>query len=468
MSKNKKINLSKTQIPMPILSAKDRINNFNEVETGYTKDMACQEALRCLDCKHKPCVSGCPVNIDIPAFIRCIKNDDINQANAILCKSSALPAVCGRVCPQEKQCQAKCVRGKNGAPVAIGKLERYVTDNAGQAEIKIQKNNGCKVAIVGSGPSGITCARELAIKGYNVTIYEALHSPGGVMVYGIPEFRLPRDILNKEIDNLIYLGVDIQTNVVIGKTFTIEQLLSEKKYKAIYISTGAGTPKFMGIPGETLPGVYSANEFLTRINLMHAYSNEYDTPIIKPKHTIVVGGGNVAIDASRCARRLGSDVTIVYRRTEDDMPARREEIEHAKEEGIKFQFLSKPIKIHDTDGKLFGMECNKMEYITCESQGAKKLSEIKGETFLIESDCIVVAIGNSTNSIIRENNHEINFDSSGRIIINPETTQTSKSRVYAGGDAVTGAATVILAMEAGKQAAINIHNDLIKMGDVSV
>lgn len=468
MPENKRINLSKTDTPMPVADPKDRINTFDEVEIGYTDALAKQEALRCLDCKHKPCVSGCPVGIDIPSFIKCIVNDDIDKANDILSKSSALPAVCGRVCPQEKQCQAKCVRGKNGDPVAIGKLERYAADNCTDKKIQIPKNNGCKIAVIGSGPSGITCARELAIMGYKVTIYEALHSPGGVMTYGIPEFRLPRDILDKEIHNLSELGVSIQTNVVIGKTFSIDELMSKMEYKAVYISTGAGTPKFMEIPGETLPGVYSANEFLTRINLMHAYSDKYDTPIMQPKRTVVIGGGNVAMDAARCAVRLNSDVTVVYRRSEEDMPARKEEILHAKEEGVKFQFLSQPIRIHDKNGKISCVECNKMKYTTSTASSVKKLSKAGDETFFIETDCVIIAIGSCVNSIIKENSTGVDFDASGKIIVNAETMQTSKPGVYAGGDAVTGSATVILAMEAGKKAAMNIHKDLMEKGEVFV
>lgn len=463
----KKINLSNNQTPMPCLSPEERINNFSEVEKGYDKTSAENEALRCLNCVNKPCVSMCPVNIDIPEFINNICIGDLEKAYSILYKSNALPAVCGRVCPQEKQCQMACVRGKNGAPVAIGKLERYVADNHKKIDLKPRLNNGFKIAVVGSGPSGLACAKELAVLGYSVTIFEALHSAGGVMLYGIPEFRLPKKILEKEINELAGLGVDIKTDMVIGKTLSINKLLEELEFKAVYISTGAGTPKFLGIPGETLPGVYSANEFLTRINLMHAYSQEYDTPILHPKRTAIIGGGNVAIDAARCARRLGSDVTVVYRRTETDMPARKEEVIHAKEEGIEFLFLSNPTKICAENGKINYMECVRMEYLFDKELGEKKLCAIKNETFNLPVECVIVAIGTSPNAIIKDNCSEIEFDDKGRIKVDDETLRTSKKRVYAGGDIVTGAATVILALKYGKKAAQNIHKDLIASGDVA-
>lgn len=466
-------NMKKHKTPVPKLSPQIRIKNFNEVELGYTHEMALEEASRCLNCKHKPCVSGCPVNIDIPCFIQKLLKDDINSAYSIISKYSALPAVCGRVCPQEKQCELKCVRGKNGEPVSIGKLERYVADNSTYSIKACRKIKNIKIAVIGSGPSGITCARELAILGYDVTIFEALHCPGGVLAYGIPEFRLPQKILNKEIHNLVELEVKILTNTVIGKTFTIGDLLSSG-YKAIYICTGAGIPKFMNIPGEKLPGVYSANEFLTRINLMHAYSDEYDTPIIKPKHTVVVGGGNVSMDAARCARRLNSEVTVIYRRNEEDMPARKEEIENAKEENINFMFLTSPIKILGTD-RVTHIECAKMSYKCANnfkdiSQHNKNkiLSETPNKRVKINADCVIIAIGNNPNSIIKNNTKGINFDDKGRIVVDNNSSRTSMPGIYAGGDAVTGAATVILAMEAGKKAANNIHNDLINSGDAYI
>lgn len=465
---DKKINLSKTQTPMPMLPPEERIKNFDEVAIGYDAISAKNESLRCLNCVNKPCVAMCPVNIDIPEFINQIYRNDLDKAYSVLYKSNALPSVCGRVCPQEKQCQMACVRGKNGEPVAIGRLERYAADNHNKMKLEIKKSNGCKIAVVGSGPSGLACARELAFLGYSVTIFEALHSPGGVMLYGIPEFRLPKKILEKEIDELINLGVNIQTNTVIGKTISIDNLISNFNYKAVYISTGAGVPKFLGISGESLPGVYSANEFLTRINLMRAYLKEYDTPILKPKNTIVIGGGNVAIDAARCARRLGSEVTVVYRRTELEMPARKEEITHAKEEGVKFIFLSNPIKILAHDGKVNNIKCIKMKYIEDENSKEKKLCEIKGKTFDLATDCVIVAIGTSPNSTIKGNCNEIEFDESGKIKTDSETLRTSKSRVYAGGDIVTGSATVILALKHGKKAAMSIHKDMIALGDVSI
>lgn len=468
MSEKIKLNMSKKQVITPKLDPGERVKNYHEVDLGYTQDMAIEESSRCLQCKHKPCVSGCPVHIDIPQFIKCIKENRTDDAHMILLKSSALPAVCGRVCPQEKQCQLKCVRGLNGDSVAIGKLERYAADNGKKVSFITKKlKNSCKTAVIGSGPSGITCARELALMGYEVTIFEALHTLGGVLSYGIPRFRLPENVLNNEVNNLISLGVKICTNTIIGRTFTIDELLNKLGYKAVYISTGAGIPKFMGIPGEKLPGVYSANEFLTRINLMHADMEGYDTPIVKPKHTIVVGGGNVAMDVARCAVRLGSDVTVVYRKTEEDMPARKEEVHHAKEEGINFSFLSKPKRIIGKNGLLVGMECVKTEYINIDSQN-KKLVEAGSETFYINADCVIISIGNLPNSVIKGDSKEIEFDSLGRIVTNKETMRTSKSRVYAGGDIVTGSATVILAMEAGKKAAFSIDNDLKSSGDALI
>lgn len=457
------INKSKTKEKMPIASPESRIKNFEEVELGYSEESAVNEASRCLGCKNKPCVSGCPVNVKIPDFIKNIREKNFSKSYEIICEDNSFPAICGRVCPQEKQCEKKCVRGKSGEPVAIGRLERFVADyNIGKKREKLNINsiNSHKIAVIGCGPSGLACASELLKFGYDVTIFEALHEPGGVLSYGIPEFRLPRNILKKEIDNLVKNGLKIEKNIIIGKSLSIKDLF-ESGFRAVYISTGAGLPRFMNIPGEGLSGVYCANEFLTRINLMKSYKEEYDTPIVKPKKVLVIGGGNVAMDAARCARRLGNpEVTIMYRRTEDEMPARKDEITHAKEEGIEFLFLSNPVEFFGEKGKVVGAKYNKMKLSEEDNTGRKSVVPISDEKFDIFADTIIVAIGNDSNKMIREASNDIKFDDRGRIIADPETLRTTQPFVYAGGDIVTGAATVILAMGAGKKAANQIMHDL--------
>lgn len=457
------INKSKIKEKMPVVNAEERVKNFKEVELGYSEESAVSEAFRCLNCRHKPCVSGCPVNVDIPEFIKNIREKDFLKSYEIICENNSFPAICGRVCPQEKQCEKKCVRGKSGESVAIGRLERFVADHNIEYRCKnlnINSDKAHKIAVIGSGPSGLTCASELLKFGFDVTVFEALHEAGGVLSYGIPEFRLPRDILKKEIDNLIKVGLKIEKNVIIGKSFTIEDLFNTG-FKAVYISTGAGLPRLMNIPGEGLSGVYCANEFLTRINLMKSYKEEYDTPIVKPEKVLVIGGGNVAMDAARCARRLGNpEVTVMYRRTEEEMPARKDEIMHAKEEGIKFLFLSNPTEFFGENGKVTGAKYNKMKLSEEDSSGRKSVVPISNEKFDIFADTIIVAIGNDSNKIIREASNDIEFDSRGRIIADPETLRTTKPFVYAGGDIVTGAATVILAMGAGKRAAEQIMHDI--------
>lgn len=457
------INKSKTKEKMPISSAESRIKNFEEVELGYSEESAINEASRCLGCKNKPCVSGCPVNVKIPDFIKNIREKNFSKSYEIICEDNSFPAICGRVCPQEKQCEKKCVRGKSGEPVAIGRLERFVADyNIGKKheDLNINPINSHKIAVIGCGPSGLACASELLKFGYDVTIFEALHEPGGVLSYGIPEFRLPRNILKKEIENLVKKGLKIEKNIIIGKSLSIQNLF-ENGFKAVYISTGAGLPRFMNIPGEGLSGVYCANEFLTRINLMKSYKEEYDTPIVKPKKVLVIGGGNVAMDAARCARRLGNpEVTIMYRRTEDEMPARKDEITHAKEEGIEFLFLSNPVEFFGKEGKVIGAKYNKMKLSDEDNTGRKSVIPISDEKFDIFADTIIVAIGNDSNKMIREASDDIKFDDRGRIIADPETLRTTQPFVYAGGDIVTGAATVILAMGAGKKAAKQIMHDI--------
>lgn len=457
-------NMSDKKNIMPTRDPKDRVKNFKEVAKGYDKEIAIDEANRCLNCKTKPCVSKCPVGIDIPSFIEKIREDNLKEAYEIINKSSSLPAVCGRVCPQEVQCESKCVRGIKGESVAIGRLERFVADyyreNIKKEEQEINKNN-IKVAIVGGGPSGLSCAGELAKLGYSVTIFEALHICGGVLVYGIPEFRLPKKIVEKEIENLKSMGVEIKTNMVIGRTVTIEDLLNEG-YKAIFIGSGAGLPRFMNIEGENLNGVYSANEFLTRINLMQGFKENSNTPIKRGKRVVVVGGGNVAMDAARSAKRLGADeVYIVYRRSEELMPARKEEIEHAKEEGITIKELTNPIKIKgDENNNIKSVVVQKMELKEEDETKRSKPSPIKGSEFEIETDCLIMAIGTSPNPLIPNTTPSINTKEWGGIIVDEKTLQTSLENVYAGGDAVTGAATVILAMGAGKAAAKNIDKKL--------
>ncbi len=453
-------NMSLKKNEMPSQAPDVRNKNFLEVALGYTEEQALDEAQRCLHCKNKPCVAGCPVGIHIPDFIAKVAEGDFEAAYQIITQQSSLPAVCGRVCPQETQCEQKCVRGIKGEPVGIGRLERFVADwhnkNVCEAPRK-PAPNGHKVAVIGSGPSGLTCAGDLAKKGYAVTVFEALHTAGGVLVYGIPEFRLPKDIVQKEIDGLKALGVDVQTNMVIGRVLSIDELL-EQGYEAVFIGSGAGLPRFMNIPGENLKGVYSANEFLTRVNLMKAYQPGSDTPIEHAKRVAVVGGGNVAMDAARCAKRLGAEeVFIVYRRSEKELPARAEEVEHAKEEGIVFHLLNNPTQIlGDENGNVKGMECIRMELGEPDASGRRRPVEVPGSQFTLDVDCVIMAIGTSPNPLIKSTTQGLETQKWGGIIVNEETGLTSREGVYAGGDAVTGAATVILAMGAGKTAATAI------------
>ena len=458
---------------MPSQDAKVRAHNFNEVALGYTAQIAVDEAARCLNCKNQPCVSGCPVNISIPEFISHIKVSDFEGAYQVIAKSSSLPAVCGRVCPQESQCESKCTLGVKFEPVGIGRLERFVADyhNANAKERPaMPAQNGHKVAVVGSGPSGLTCAGDLAKKGYKVSVFEALHTAGGVLVYGIPEFRLPKAIVAKEVESLKALGVDIQTNVVIGKTLTIDELF-EQGYEAVFVGSGAGLPKFMNIEGEALKGVYSANEFLTRSNLMKAYREVSDTPIMKGGKVVVVGGGNVAMDAARTALRLGAEVTIVYRRSMEELPARREEVEHAQEEGVVFKLLNNPTKIlgyknpddprDPKNGCVVGIECISMELGEPDAKGRRRPIEVPGSEFTMDCDTVIMALGTSPNPLIKDTTKGLEVNDHGGIIVN-EDALTSREGVYAGGDAVTGAATVILAMGAGKNAARAIDEYLSK------
>ena len=450
-------NMDPKKCPMPVQDPEVRNKNFSEVALGYTPEMAVNEAKRCLHCKNKSCVSGCPVGIDIPGFIAKVAEEDFEGAYEVLSASSALPAVCGRVCPQENQCEGKCVRGIKTESVGIGRLERFVADwhrEHFHGEPKMPVSNGHKVAVIGSGPSGLTAAGDLAKMGYKVTVYEALHTPGGVLVYGIPEFRLPKEIVRQEIDGLKKIGVDVETNVVIGRTLTIDELF-EMGNEAVFIGSGAGLPRFMGIPGESLNGVYSANEFLTRINLMKAYKEGSKTPIQHAKNVAVVGGGNVAMDAARCAKRLGAEnVYIVYRRGMEELPARKEEVEHAVEEGIIFKTLSNPIEVLD-DGKGYvkGMVCQEMELGEPDASGRRRPVAKEGCTFTLDVDCMIMSIGTSPNPLIRSTTPGLETNSHGCIITNGDDGLTTREAVYAGGDAVTGAATVILAMGAGKHAA---------------
>lgn len=450
-------NMDPNKCPMPVQDPDVRNKNFKEVALGYTYEMAVNEAKRCLGCKNKPCVSGCPVNIDIPAFIAKVAGEDMEGAYAVLSASSALPAVCGRVCPQENQCEGKCVRGIKAESVGIGRLERFVADwhrEHSTEKPAVPAPNGHKVAVIGSGPSGLTAAGDLAKLGYQVTVYEALHTAGGVLVYGIPEFRLPKDIVRQEIDGLKELGVDIETNVVIGKTITIDELF-EMGNEAVFIGSGAGLPRFMGIPGESLKGVYSANEFLTRINLMKAYKEGAKTPIQHAKNVAVVGGGNVAMDAARCAKRLGAEnVYIVYRRSMNELPARKEEVEHAVEEGIIFKTLSNPVEVlGNADGSVCGMRCQEMELGEPDASGRRRPVVKEGSEFVLDVDCMVMSIGTSPNPLIHSTTPGLETNSHGCIITDGDDGLTTRNAVYAGGDAVTGAATVILAMGAGKSAA---------------
>lgn len=460
-------NMSLEKIKMPEQAPHIRNANFKEVSLGYTAEMAVEEAGRCLNCKHKPCVSGCPVNVRIPEFIQKVAQKDFLAAYEIITDTNALPAVCGRVCPQESQCEAKCVRGQKGEPVAIGRLERFVADWYMENVNKMPEkpvSNGIKVAVVGSGPSGLACAGDLAKQGYDVTIFEAFHIAGGVLVYGIPEFRLPKAIVQKEIDKLSAMGVHVMTNMVIGKVLSIDELVEDMGFKAVFIGSGAGLPTFMDIPGEALVGVYSANEYLTRINLMKAYIKEYDTPIMHSKSVAVVGGGNVAMDAARCAKRLGAEnVYIVYRRSEKEMPARTEEVHHAKEEGIQFHLLRNPLQIlNDGTGKTAGIECQVMELGEADASGRRRPVPVEGSNYIIDVDTVVMAIGTSPNPLIRTTTKGLESNRKGCLVVNEESNQTTREGIYAGGDAVTGAATVILAMGAGKKAAASIHAHLQK------
>ncbi len=453
-------NMKPNKTAMPEQDPLVRNQNFEEVTLGYTDEMALEEAQRCLQCKHKPCVNGCPVNIRIPEFIRCITEGDIEEAYHVITSTSSLPAVCGRVCPQESQCEAKCVRGIKNEPVGIGRLERYVADwymNNRERKPVETNRNGHKVAVIGAGPAGLTCAGDLNALGYSVTIFEALHTAGGVLMYGIPQFRLPKEIVQKEIDLLKTNGVTIQTDMVIGKVLSVDELF-EMGFEAVFIGSGAGLPSFMKIPGEGLVGVYSANEFLTRINLMKAYKEGYDTPIIRPKNVAVCGGGNVAMDAARSAKRLGAEnVYIIYRRAEEQMPARVEEIHHAKEEEIDFRLLTNPVAIHgDENGRVTEIECIKMELGEPDASGRRKPVEVEDSNFRIPVDCVIMAIGNSPNPLLRQTTEGLEANRHGCLVVNEETLQTTREGVFAGGDAVTGAATVIMAMGEGKHAAKSI------------
>ncbi|MBD5501028.1 MAG: NADPH-dependent glutamate synthase [Lachnospiraceae bacterium] len=453
------------KIPVREQDAKERAANFEEVCLGYDKEEAMEEASRCINCKNAQCIKGCPVSIDIPGFIEKVKNDDIEAAYQIISEASSLPAVCGRVCPQESQCEGKCIRGIKGEPISIGKLERFVADWAAKNEIKPQgakEKNGKKVAVIGSGPAGLTCAGDLAKLGYDVTIFEALHEAGGVLVYGIPEFRLPkRDVVAKEIENVKSLGVKIETNVVIGKSVTIDELLSEEGFDAVFIGSGAGLPKFMGIPGEQANGVFSANEYLTRNNLMKAFEENSNTPIMKGKKVAVVGGGNVAMDAARTALRLGGEVHIVYRRSEEELPARVEEVHHAKEEGIIFDLLTNPIEILvDEKGWVNGIRCIRMELGEPDESGRRRPVEVPGSEFTIDVDTVIMSLGTSPNPLISSTTKGLEVNKWQCIVADEEFGKTTKEGVYAGGDAVTGAATVILAMGAGKAGAKGIDEYL--------
>ena len=454
-------NMSPVKHPMPEQDPQVRSGNFQEVALGYTAEMAVEEAQRCLQCKKPLCVSGCPVNIHIPAFIAQVARGDFKAAYAIIRQTNGLPAVSGRVCPQESQCESLCVRGKKGEPVAIGRLERFVADwyreNVTEKPPR-PASNGVKVAVVGSGPAGLTCASDLGGLGYEVTIFEAFHTAGGVLVYGIPQFRLPKEIVRHEVEGILDLGAELSLNTVVGKTITVDELF-EMGYRAVFIGSGAGLPMFMRIPGEALSGVYSANEYLTRVNLMKAYREDHDTPIKHSRAVAVVGGGNVAMDAARCAKRLGAEhVYVVYRRSEAEMPARAEEIHHAKEEGIEFHLLNNPTQIlSDGKGSVAGMECIRMELGEPDESGRRRPVEVPGSEFVLEVDTVIMSLGTTPNPLIRSTTPGLETNRKGCLIVQEDTMETTRKGVYAGGDAVTGAATVILAMGAGKKAAAAIH-----------
>ena len=450
------------KVPVREQAPKVRATNFDEVCLGYNADEAMEEASRCINCKNAKCMQGCPVSINIPAFVHEVKEGNFEKAYQIISESSALPAICGRVCPQESQCEGKCIRGIKGEAISIGKLERFVADWARENGIRPAapaEKNGKKVAVIGSGPSGLTCAGDLAKLGYDVTIFEALHEAGGVLVYGIPEFRLPKlDVVAKEVENVKALGVKIETNVIIGRSITIDELMDEEGFEAVFIGSGAGLPMFMGIPGETAKGVFSANEYLTRNNLMKAFREDYDTPIVHGKKVAVVGGGNVAMDAARTALRLGAEVHIVYRRSEAELPARAEEVHHAKEEGIIFDLLTNPTEILvDENDAVAGMKCIRMELGEPDASGRRRPVEIPGSEFVLDVDTVIMSLGTSPNPLISSTTIGLDVNKRKCIIADEETGKTSKDGVYAGGDAVTGAATVILAMGAGKEAAKGIH-----------
>ena len=453
------------KVPVREQDARVRAANFEEVCYGYNKEEAVEESQRCITCKNAKCVEGCPVSIDIPSFIAAVKEEKFEEAFQIISKSSALPAVCGRVCPQESQCEGKCIRGKKGDPISIGKLERFVADWARENGIKPAapaEKNGKKVAVIGSGPSGLTCAGDLAKLGYDVTIFEALHKAGGVLVYGIPEFRLPKDrVVGPEVENVKALGVKIETDVIVGRTVKLDDLIEDEGFDAVFIGSGAGLPKFMGIPGETACGVLSANEYLTRNNLMKAFNEDYDTPIVRGKKVVVVGGGNVAMDAARTALRLGAETHIVYRRSEEELPARVEEVHHAKEEGIIFDLLTNPVEILANENDwVTGIKCIRMELGEPDASGRRRPVEIPGSEFTIECDTVIMSLGTSPNPLISSTTKGLEINRRQCIVATEDTGATSKEGVYAGGDAVTGAATVILAMGAGKAAAKGIHEYL--------
>ena len=452
------------KVPVREQDPKVRATNFEEVCYGYNQEEATAEASRCINCKNAQCVKGCPVGINIPGFIHEVKEGNIEEAYKIIGQSSALPAVCGRVCPQESQCEGKCIRGIKGEPISIGKLERFVADYALEHDIKpvgAEVKNGHKVAVIGSGPAGLTCAGDLAKLGYDVTVFEALHELGGVLVYGIPEFRLPKQkVVAKEIDKVKELGVKFESNVVIGKSTTIDQLIEDEGFEAVFIGSGAGLPKFMGIPGENANGVFSANEYLTRSNLMKAFDDSYDTPIVAGKKVAVVGGGNVAMDAARTALRLGAEVHIVYRRSEEELPARVEEVHHAKEEGVQFDLLTNPVEILEEDGWVKGIKCVRMELGEPDASRRRRPVAVEGSEFVIDVDTVIMSLGTSPNPLISSTTEGLEVNKWKCIVADEETGKTSKEGVYAGGDAVTGAATVILAMGAGKAGAKGIHEFL--------